>query len=325
MKTPLLAAFALVCTLVPRVQAQAPAPPITDVTLLRAEYSQALAAVEAELRPRKDTLSAAYESGMRSLEQKQMSAKKMEEGLVLRTEADRIRAGKSPAPLPKSASPEWRALRLTYDNQMRAAKQPAEFKARGIRQRYQQQLNNAERYLAAQPDSPLLPPLRMAKMCFAISEQIEAGAYASTPGSQGREEMPQGGALLIGFNVGPGGYSGRSIIKSIQPVFLTAEGETPGEVYGDGPRGHRAVAPPGYAVGGMLVKISDRLDAISITFMKINPVTQALDTKDFKQSDWYGSKGGPQPRQIGGNGRPVIGVSIRSGSDVDGLGLIQLR
>lgn len=325
MKTPFLAACALVCTLVAPVRAQAPAPPVLDVTLLRAEYSLALAAVEAEQKPRKDTLTTAYETGLRSLERKQMAAKKMEEGLVLRTEADRIKAGKSPASLPKSASPEWRALRLAHDNQVKALRQPTEFKVRGIRQRYLQQLNAAERYLMGEPSSPLLAPLRMEKMCFAISEQVEQGTYIATPGSQGREEVPPRGALLIGFNIGPGGFSGRTIIKSIQPVFLTPEGEKPGDVYGDGPRDHHTVAPPGYAVGGMLVKISDRLDAISITFMKINPVTQALDPKDFKQSDWFGSKGGPQPRQIAGNGRPVIGVSIASGSDVDNLGLVQLR
>ena len=59
--------------------------------------------------------------------------------------------------------------------------------------------------------------------------------------------------------------------------------------------------------------------------VKAGDVLVELDPKDFKQSDWFGSKTGPPPRQIGGNGRPVIGVSIRSGSDVDNLGLVQLR
>ena len=60
MKNPFLAACALICLFVVRVQAQAPAPPVLDVTTLRAEYSLALDAVEAEQKPRKDALATAY-------------------------------------------------------------------------------------------------------------------------------------------------------------------------------------------------------------------------------------------------------------------------
>lgn len=303
-----------------------PSPPASlDMVAIRAEYVAALASLEAEQKPRIDAALATYETGLRSLEQKRLLAKKLEESLALRSEAERMKDGKPLGALPKTASPEWRLLRVAYENQIQSSKQPAALKVRSIRQRYLQQLAALERSVAAQPDSPVLAAVRFEKMCFAISQQVEQKAYTLTPGAPNREEIPPQGALLVGFNIGPGGFSGRTIIKSIQPVFLTGEGEKPGEVYGQGSRGQHVVAPPGYAVGGMLVKTGDRLDAISITFMKIIPGTLALDPKDLKQSDWFGNTRGPQPRQIGGNGRPVIGVAIKSGADVDSLGLVQLR
>jgi hypothetical protein len=153
-------------------------------------------------------------------------------------------------------------------------------------------------------------------MCVAIDAQTEARGTVSTADDRHRVEVPPGGGLLVGFNMGEGGFSGRTIIKSIQPIFRTGAGEQPGAIYGDGPRRKNLVAPPGYAVGALLVKSGDRLDGLSITFMRVIP---------DKQTDWIGGTGGGQARQIGGNGRLIVGSAIMSGADVDGIGLVNVR
>lgn len=292
---------------------------------LRAEYEGAKSAIEAEIQPKLDSALSAYADGIASLQQKKMIAKKVEEALQLKKEAERLTQGKPPGDLPSSAPMDWRTLRSNYEKQVLAARQPMAFKVRAARALYSQKLDAAERRLATQPGSPDLEAVRLHKMCFVIETQMEERGTVSSAGEGYKIEVPPEGALLLGFNAGEGGFFGHTIIKSLQPVFLTAGGENPGKVYGDGSRNKKLIAPPGYAVGAMLVKSGQRLDGFSITFMKIIPGKLALDPKDTKQTDWIGGGGGGGARQIGGNGKPVVGVAVKSGSDVDGLGIVQLR
>ena len=61
--------------------------------------------------------------------------------------------------------------------------------------------------------------------------------------------------------------------------------------------------------------------------MKIDPVTGrfATDAASTYKSTWYGDKGREKPKQIGGDGRFVIGVYGKTGADCDDLGLVQMN
>lgn len=299
--------------------------PPADLAALRAAYAAERAAIEAEAQPKLDAALQAYLEGISALQQKKMIARKVEEAMALKKESERMAKGMLPGDVPSTASMEWRTLASTYAKQAQAARQPLAIRIRSARAAHLQKLGAAERALTAQPEASALEAVRWEKMCVAIEAQLEARGTVSTADERHRIEVPSSGGLLVGYNIGEGGYNGRTIIKSIQPIFRTGAGEQPGAIYGDGPRRKNVVAPPGYAVGALLIKTGDRLEGLSITFMKVVPEKLALDPKNTKGTDWIGGTGGGQARQVGGNGRLAVGSAIKSGSDIDGIGLVNLR
>ena len=85
----------------------------------------------------------------------------------------------------------------------------------------------------------------------------------------------------------------------------------------------RILAKEGYAVGGMLVRFGQTVDAVRIVFMRITG--DRLDKTDHYLSPWIGGDFGLGPELIGGDGRPVVGVYGRQGNTVDAIGVVQRR
>jgi serine protease Do len=150
--------------------------------------------------------------------------------------------------------------------------------------------------------------------------KIVGGAFDPTF----QERAPEGG-LLIGFEVSLGKFVDRGVIRSLRPIYRTAEGEeTRGKQYGT-PQGkvYTARAKAGYALGGVSIRTGLLIDGFSLTFMKIDG--DQLDPDDAYRTIWLGNQVGGSPSTLGGDGSPVVGFSVRTKTDnsqCSGFGLI---
>jgi WD40 repeat protein len=150
-------------------------------------------------------------------------------------------------------------------------------------------------------------------------------AFGNTGGAP-FENVPPDRSLLVGVNVTTWGDP---VISSLQPIFLTRQGQTAGPRIGPpvGPSFH-ALAKPGYAVGDIVVKTGRALDGFKIIFMRIDGAR--LDPNDRYESPWLGGRAGSGETSLRGDGRPVIGlhgtVVGHAGQQVLGsVGLVQLE
>jgi hypothetical protein len=118
------------------------------------------------------------------------------------------------------------------------------------------------------------------------------------------EHVPPDRALLVGVNVT---IWGDPVISSLQPIFLTRQGQTAGPRIGTpvGPS-FQALARPGYAVGDVVVKTGHALDGFKIIFMRVDGAR--LDPNDCYESPWLGGRAGGGETSLGGKGRPVTGM-----------------
>ena len=71
-------------------------------------------------------------------------------------------------------------------------------------------------------------------------------------------------------------------------------------------------------------RVSDRVDAMQVNFMRIKTLPFELDRKDSYSSEWIGGDGG-SPQELTGNGKPIIGMLARAGRALKALGLIHLE
>lgn len=165
-----------------------------------------------------------------------------------------------------------------------------------------------------------------------IAAAAVSKAYARTDDSgQANEKLgwmdvPEGGALLAGFEFFEVNARDGQWIRSLRPYFLTREGVVAGKDRGKMEKvTSKVLARPGYAVSG-LVSIEAK-KGLQVIFSKIDPVKGGFDpapSSSYK-STWFGTKTrGPQ-KQIGGGGRFIIGVFGKTGSDCDTLGLVEMN
>jgi len=115
-------------------------------------------------------------------------------------------------------------------------------------------------------------------------------------------------------------------LRSLRPYFLTSKGIVAGRDRGKLEKvTDKVVARPGYAVGGLITSEGKR--GMQVIFMKIDPVSGRLatDSGSIYKSVWIGDKGREKPKQIGGDGRLVIGVYGKTGADCDDIGLVQIN
>lgn len=84
----------------------------------------------------------------------------------------------------------------------------------------------------------------------------------------------------------------------------------------------RALAKPGYAVGGITAKSKTYVSGIQITFMKLTPDGK-LDPSDSYTTDWLGPHTvGTKETKLGGDGRLVLGLICDQTGALNALGLV---
>lgn len=138
------------------------------------------------------------------------------------------------------------------------------------------------------------------------------------------EDLGKAPSLLIGLRVTIVGNP--SITKSAQAVLLTNGVRADGTVYGDPvPPVKEVVAKPGYAVGGLISSGTDgtaRMRGFKLIFMRI--AGTSLDPRDAYESPWIGDKGAGAEVKLAGDGSYVVGIHVRSATDLDAFGLVHL-
>ncbi len=130
------------------------------------------------------------------------------------------------------------------------------------------------------------------------------------------------GGLLIGFQVGLGKFVNNDVVKSFRPIFLTKNGEKFGAWHGPAPAAPVTVkAKRGYVVSGLSVRTALAIDALTITFAKLDK--DGLDLSDTYESKPIGGNGG-RVASIGGQGAIFVGVTGHLGPDgsPSSLGLV---
>jgi len=130
------------------------------------------------------------------------------------------------------------------------------------------------------------------------------------------------GSVLVGFNFTIKNFLSHLQIKSLQAVYGGNGSQTLGERHGK-PEGDpvQVLAKPGYAIGNVTARSGDGIDAVQITFMRLNGST--LDASDSYTSDWIGGPGGKETAPLMSDARPLIGIYGNAKGSVDGLGFIQ--
>ncbi len=143
----------------------------------------------------------------------------------------------------------------------------------------------------------------------------------------GSKDLPDSAGVLIGFEFLETKSYNMPDIRSLRAIYLTAEGVKGGKARGElATVTSKVLARTGYAVGGIAVYHNEsRIQGIQVTFMKLNPATGKLDpaTTTAYKSTWYGSRPRGKTRELGGDGRLVVGIFGKTGADCDTIGLIQ--
>lgn len=187
---------------------------------------------------------------------------------------------------------------------------------------------------------PLIPPTAPttgagarldAPLADKIAAAVTAHTYTLTISSEepgGGQDIPNGGALLVGFEILNDHSKNMADVRSIRPYFLTRGAIAAGKDRGELPKvTDKIMARAGYAVAGLLTYQNDfRIQGIQVIFGKIDTRTGRLDVSPASsyKSKWTGTRDHGAPKQLGGDGRLVIGVYGKMGADADSIGLIQM-
>ena len=158
-------------------------------------------------------------------------------------------------------------------------------------------------------------------------EDLFPWGVTETGGRRRIADLPSGGRWVrrtvdpAAVGLSPGTVvTGLSFSQVDGTVYWDKSGLQRAAAYKDQPRGAaRFVARPGYAVGGLLARRGQLVDAIRILFMRNRG--ELLDTSDFYLSPWIGGDFGTGPTLLGGDGRQVAGVFGRKARAIDALGV----
>lgn len=113
--------------------------------------------------------------------------------------------------------------------------------------------------------------------------------------------------------------SASGCINGIRPVFQGPGGDVDGGNAGQTSK-ETLVGRPGYVVGGMIARGTDRLNAFKLIFVKVSG--NRLVMSDRYESDWAGTRGGGAEVRLADDGTPVVGIFGKAGGEIDGAGLI---
>lgn len=162
-----------------------------------------------------------------------------------------------------------------------------------------------------------------------IADAIKGAKHTQTESSGrpgGNTDIPAAGALLVGFEFQELKYDKGLYMRSLRPYFMTREDIVAGTDRGKMEAiSEKVMAKPGYAVAGLLTIANGK--GLQVIFMKVDTATGRFDTTPTNsyKSKWIGTKSHDTPKQIGGDGRLVIGVFGLTGADADTIGLVQLQ
>ncbi|MBI3857601.1 MAG: hypothetical protein HY293_18120 [Planctomycetes bacterium] len=142
-------------------------------------------------------------------------------------------------------------------------------------------------------------------------------AYVGGGGGSAFEHAPQPRQFLRGLKYE---LSTSGCLRSLKPVYQGPGGDVEGAQAGPGGTGKSVIARPGYAVGGMIARGTDRLNAFKLVFMKVSGTR--LVVSDRYESEWVGTRAGGAEVTLGDDGTPVIGIFGKAGGEIDGAGLL---
>lgn len=131
-----------------------------------------------------------------------------------------------------------------------------------------------------------------------------------------KDVAPDGG-WLIGFEISTIG----GVIRSLQPIYRTENGEVRGKQYGMKGDGIIVKAKDGYVVAGIIVKYGLLLDGMAVSFVRVRD--GKVDPSDTYVSEWIGGFGGGARTRLGLEGRRVIGIIGNANeTHCTGIGLV---
>ena len=174
------------------------------------------------------------------------------------------------------------------------------------------------------------------RICASAREAVSENDLARTEitpaaGFTPFEEVSRSGWVLIGLRLGTTQVADRTIIQTVEPIYLTPRGEVNGVKRGKernlaGRKSKAFVtetlrAKPGYAVGALKMEVNASLDGLALVFMRI--AEDRLDPKDNYESKWVGNLGQDRPASIGGAGHLIVGVrGVESKNEFQQLGVV---
>jgi hypothetical protein len=139
-------------------------------------------------------------------------------------------------------------------------------------------------------------------------------------------DVPPDGALLVGFKVGIGRFFNAKYISSLQPIYLTSQGETLGTRRGkDASLVLEYKAKKGFAVGAVKIRPGFlAIEDMQVTYMPIR--LKSLDRSQPTDSEWIAGNGPKDEKTIQGDGAPAVGIIARENEGgLTGLGLVFAR
>ena len=167
---------------------------------------------------------------------------------------------------------------------------------------------------------PGAPPVHKASRPFLRGLHADApfvrSAYVGGPGGREFEQAPHPRQFLLGLKYK---ITGSGCLGGLQPVFQGPSGDVDGTLVAQNVR-DSVIARPGYAVGGMVARGTDRFNAFKLIFMRVSG--SRLIVSDRYESEWVGTRDGGAEIRLGDDGTPVVGIFGKAGGEIDGAGLL---
>lgn len=299
-----------------------------ELDQLAADYEAKEKELDAEIEPQLKAARERYAADLEALAAKFNQAKRPDEGDKVRHESKRfLEHGLNGEPA-KTAPAEVRAAWATFLRATVTAAQSVALKRNSLRSKFGQNLTTMDQAYRAKNDVVGMSLARRARAGIAIRNAIDGNRLGVTEVvGKGRgqwQEVAQEGGYLVGFEAGQGGWFQFKVLGGLKPIFATARGPRDGERRGKA-GGTRVVAKDGYAVGGLIVRSGEVVNAVQVIFTRINADGITLNPQDFYVTDWLGGEGGIKPKEINTKGHLVVGVTGSTGDVVDSIGLIFLK
>jgi hypothetical protein len=329
--TPLALVVAAVCT---SAQVSLPAgaggtsitKPDFDAAVTEFEGQQK--AIDDEIEPTLKELREKYRADLVALANKFNQAKRPEEGDHVKAEIKRFdEHGLDSEPF-KSVPADVRALWATYLRSVLTTHQKVTIKRGAVSAKFAQTLTTLDQTYRASKDAEALAMVKRARTALALRNAIENNRIGATE-IAGKADKPwqdvaREGGYLVGVKAGAGGWFQFKVLGGLTPIFATARGTREGQRRA-GKGGTEVMAKDGYAVGGLMVRSGEVINAIQVVFMRINLDGATLNPQDYYVSDWLGGEGGGKPKEINTRGKMVVGLTGSTESTVQSIGLIYVK